>query len=108
MNENNKANSEIKLKLKPETVEKIKKIDNSIMYWSVQLGQVSMRLREVEAQVANLYDFKKTAVLEDVKAQEIDIEDCEIVTSDSENVIVRKVKLNGAQDILTSLKNSGE
>ena len=39
------------VKLKPETTQKIHQIDNSIVYWSLQLSQAMMRLREVEAQM---------------------------------------------------------
>jgi hypothetical protein len=83
---------ERKIKLNPETTEKIKKIDGSIIYWSVQLSQAMMRLREVESQVGNLFDFKKTAVLEDLKSQEIDIKDCDVSTVDDEHVVITKAE----------------
>lgn len=81
----------MEIKLKPETTKKINEIDNSIVYWSLQLGQMTMRLRETEVQVSNLYDFKKTLILEDMKAQEINIENCEIHTVDAETVVIEKV-----------------
>jgi hypothetical protein len=82
--------NERRQKLKPETTAKIAKIDNSIVYWSLQFGQITMKLREVEAQIGGLYDFKKTAVLEDLKSQNIDIEDCDITTVDAETVMIEK------------------
>ena len=78
------------VELKPETTQKIHQIDNSIVYWSLQLSQAMMRLREVEAQVGNLFDFKKAAVLEDLKAQEVDIKDCDVSTVDAEPVVIKQ------------------
>lgn len=83
---------ERKIKLKPETVAKINKIDSSIVYWSLQLSNAMMRLREVESQVGNLFDFKKTAVLEDLKAQEIDITGHDVSTLDAETVLIKKAE----------------
>lgn len=80
----------MKLELKPETTEQINKIDNAILYWSVQLSQAMIKLREVESQIGNLYDFKKTAVLEDIKAQGVNIDGCDVSTTDSKNVVVIK------------------
>lgn len=81
---------QLKLELKPETTEKIEKIDSAILYWSVQLSQAMIKLREVESQIGNLYDFKKTAVLEDLKAQNVDIDGCDVSTTDSKNVVITK------------------
>jgi hypothetical protein len=77
------------VKLKEETSIKITQIDNSIMFWSVQLGQLTMRLREVEAQISGLYDFKKSAILEDLKTQEIDVKDCDVSTINNNTVVIR-------------------
>jgi len=85
-------NAERIQKLKSETVEKIRGIDNSIVFWSLQLGQATMRLREIEAQIGGLYDFKKTAVLEDLKAQEVDIEGCDVVTG-ADTVSIKKAEV---------------
>lgn len=75
-------------KLKPETTDKLNKIDNSIVYWSLQLGKATVQIREIEAQIGGLYDFKKTAVLEDLKAQGVDLEkeNCDVVTVDASTV----------------------
>jgi len=80
--------TERKLKLKPETTKRLTELDNSIVFWSVQLGQRMMRLREAEAQIDGLYEFKKTAVLEDLKAQSVDFENCDVTTVDAETVSI--------------------
>lgn len=84
------SNEERQLKLKPETTEKIRKIDGSLVFWSLQLGQAMMRLREIEAQIGGLYDFKKTVVLEDLKLQEVNIEGCDVSTVDDQTVKITK------------------
>ena len=86
-------------KLKPETTEKINKIDGSILFWSLQLGQVMMRLREVEAQVSNLYDFKRTAILDDLKAQDVSIEGCDVSTIDPETVMIKTTQSHPPQPV---------
>lgn len=78
------------VKLREETAGKIAKIDGSIVFWSVQLGQAMMKLRELEAQVGGLYDFKQAAILEDLKAQGIDTKDCDITSTDNSTVVIRK------------------
>lgn len=77
--------------LKPETTDQIQKIDSSIMYWSLQLGQAMMRLREVESQVASLYEFKKKIVIEDVKSQDVGMESYEISTVDDKTAVVKSI-----------------
>jgi hypothetical protein len=79
-----------KIKLNTETTEKINKIDGSIVYWSLQLSQAMMKVDEVKSQIGDLYEFKKTAVLEDLKSKNISIENCDIATLDSETVMISK------------------
>lgn len=80
---------EQKIRLRPETVEKINKLDQSVVFWSVQLGKATLNLREIEGQLQNIYNFKKSAVLEDLKSREdLDIEHSDIVTIDAETVSV--------------------
>jgi hypothetical protein len=93
------------IKLREETTKKINHIDNSIMFWSLQLGQIMMKMREIESQIGSLYDFKKSAVLEDLKAQDIDIKDCDVSTLDSSTVIIKKSPPTGEPG---ELKTPGE
>ena len=82
------------VKLKPETAAKISQIDKSIVFWSVESTKAMMHRREIETQISSLYDFKRAAILEDMKDQEIDTTDCEITTIGLDTVSIRSTASN--------------
>lgn len=79
------------VKVSQEILDKIQKVDASIVYWSVHLGQAVMRQREIESQLGSLYMFKTSLLREDLKRQGIDVQDCD-VEMNGDSIVVKRVK----------------
>lgn len=76
------------IKLTAETLNKLSNLENSITFWSLELGKIALKRREVESRIADLTEFRKAAVIEGAKAAGVNMNDVENLRLDGDTATI--------------------